>query len=502
MERDKVFFVKQYLKTLTDEEWCELLGEKVLPGAKNVKRRRASETRNLVDYTTTKWGQLLKDPTLSDPSSPKAKIFRRRFRMPYNLFLYVVARCKEKAIFSNFKSTRGQIPDEIKLMACLRILGRDNCFDDISEFSDMGESTALHVFKKFVYSFSINFEKEFITIPEGEDLKKVMDIYSKLGLPGCIGSIDATHLKWAMCPKSLSNICNGKEAFPTIAYQAVVDHSRKILHITQGMYGSTNDITITKYDEFCRDVKRGKVFKDVEFSITDENEGVHKCKGVYFICDGGYPKDSYLINPFGARSDMAEVYWSEWLESVRKDVECTFGVLKARFRILRNGMRFHKKIIVDAVMITCCILHNMLLHCDGLDMSQWDNDEDWENIDPNAGEEEDIEDISNTAVEVTDISSHTENNPATLFATLGTLIPDNNSAIITPAEVIQRDMSNHRMKRRRLVRHFATQYKNGKLEWPKGFKQKQKTIMPLKPNVYKAMIRARSELEAGRQKQK
>ena len=305
-----------------------------------------------------------------------------------------------------------------------------------------------------------------------------------------------------MCPKSLSNICNGKEAFPTIAYQAVVDHSRQILHITQGMYGSTNDITITKYDEFRRDVKRGKVFKDVEFSITDENEGAHKCKRVYFICDGGYPKDSYLINPFGARSDMAEVYWSEWLESVRKDVECTFGVLKARFRILRNGMRFHKKIIVDAVMITCCILHNMLLHCDGLDMSQWDNDEDWENIDPNAGEEEDIEDISNTAVEVTDTSSHTENNPATLFATLGTLIPDNNSAITTPAEVIQRDMSNHRMKRRRLVRHFATQYKNGKLEWPKGFKQKQKTIMPLKPNVHKAMIRARSELEAGIQKQK
>ena len=119
-----------------------------------------------------------------------------------------------------------------------------------------------------------NFEKEFITIPEGEALKKVMDIYSKIELPGCVGSIDATHLKWAKCPKSLSNFCNGKEAFPTIAYQAVVDHSRKMLHITQGMYGSTNDITITKYDEFCRDVRCGKGFKDVEFSITDENESV------------------------------------------------------------------------------------------------------------------------------------------------------------------------------------------------------------------------------------
>jgi hypothetical protein len=58
-------------------------------------------------------------------------------------------------------------------------------------------------------------------------------------------------------------------------------------------------------------------------------------------------------------------------------------------------------------------------------------------------------------------------------------------------------MSNHRMKRRRLVRHFASQYTNWKLEWPKGFKQKQKTIMRLKPNMHKAMIRARSNLEVG-----
>jgi Plant transposon protein len=214
-----------------------------------------------------------------------------------------------------------------------------------------------------------------------------------------------------------SNICN--VTFATIAYQAVVDHSRKILHITQGVYGSTNDITITKYDEFFRDVKCGKVLKMSSFQLQMKMKVLHKCKGVYFVCDGGYPKDSYLINPFGG-SDMAEVYWSEWLESIRKDVECTFGVLKARFRILHNSMRFHKKIVVVAVMITCCILHNMLLHCDGLYMSQWNNDEDWGNVHPNACEEKDIETLA------TQLSKflHTENTPATLFAALGTLIPE------------------------------------------------------------------------------
>ncbi len=31
-----------------------------------------------------------------------------------------------------------------------------------------------------------------------------------------------------------------------------------------------------------------------------------------------------------------EVMVAEWLESMRKDIECTFGILKQRFRILKN----------------------------------------------------------------------------------------------------------------------------------------------------------------------
>ena len=65
------------------------------------------------------------------------------------------------------------------------------------------------------------------------------------------------------------------------------------------MYGLLNDVTITRYNKFCKDVKNGKIFTDVEFSVTDENETAPECKVVYFMCDGGYPKDSYLINPFG-----------------------------------------------------------------------------------------------------------------------------------------------------------------------------------------------------------
>lgn len=57
---------------------------------------------------------------------------------------------------------------------------------------------------------------------------------------------------------------------------------------------------------------------------------------------------------------------SKWLECVRKDVECFFGRLKGRFRILKLPILFREKKHVDNVFFTACILHNMLHSMDGL----------------------------------------------------------------------------------------------------------------------------------------
>lgn len=54
---------------------------------------------------------------------------------------------------------------------------------------------------------------------------------------------------------------------------------------------------------------------------------------------------------------------------MRKDVECTFGILKGRFRILKTGIRLQSFQAVDDIWFTCCALHN-LFEVDGLH-KQW-----------------------------------------------------------------------------------------------------------------------------------
>ena len=64
---------------------------------------------------------------------------------------------------------------------------------------------------------------------------------------------------------------------------------------------------------------------------------------------------------------------------MRKDVECTFGIMKGRFRILKTGIRLHGTIPTDRIWLTCCALHNLLLDADGL-AREWENGvpSDWE----------------------------------------------------------------------------------------------------------------------------
>ena len=47
-------------------------------------------------------------------------------------------------------------------------------------------------------------------------------------------------------------------------------------------------------------------------------------------------------------------------------MECTFGILKGRWRILKTGIRLQAKQSIDDVFYTCCVLHNMLMEYDNI----------------------------------------------------------------------------------------------------------------------------------------
>lgn len=153
------------------------------------------------------WGLLIRSEGIKTPGSYEDKLFRKRFRLPYGLFVKFVKEASELNIFEEERS--GKIAIEFKIMIGLRILGRDNCADDISEYLNIGDSTINTIFKQFVKGCVKYLYKKYVYIPEGEELDQIALVYEKLGLPGCIGSMDCTHVLWHRCPKIIRNVCTG-----------------------------------------------------------------------------------------------------------------------------------------------------------------------------------------------------------------------------------------------------------------------------------------------------
>jgi hypothetical protein len=146
-----------------------------------------------------------------------------------------------------------------------------------------------------------------------------------------------------------------------------VNHKRKILHSTTGHPGRWNDKTLVRFDHFMDDLRNGAFDETMKFELqTSSGETINMC-GAYVIVDNGYLSWSTTVPPMKNSSYRSEIRFSQWLESLRKDVECTFGILKGRWRILKSGIRLHNTAAADNIWLTCCALHNMLLEVDGLD---------------------------------------------------------------------------------------------------------------------------------------
>ncbi|XP_074323824.1 uncharacterized protein LOC141660732 [Apium graveolens] len=62
----------------------------------------------------------------------------------------------------------------------------------------------------------------------------------------------------------------------------------------------------------------------------------------------------------GNKGDFQKEF-SKKQEAYRKDVERCFGILQSRWAILRHDAQMHKRSTLRSIMMTCIILHNMIV---------------------------------------------------------------------------------------------------------------------------------------------
>ena len=154
------------------------------------------------------------------------------------------------------------------------------------------------------------------------------------GFPGVVGSSDATHhdvLESVQCKHRQSHL-GFKMTHTSRTYNITVNHRRRILSTTRGHPARWNDKTLCLFDPFMSKLHSGEILDDNVFELYayDANGDVikEKYRCCWLLVDNGYHSRPTTIPPIKWTTNRIEIRFSAWLESLRKDVKSSFGILK------------------------------------------------------------------------------------------------------------------------------------------------------------------------------
>lgn len=336
------------------------------PKEKRKRKRRVWESVN--DSSLAKE---LDHPHVADEATLEGKAFVTRTRVPYAAFLELVQLFRHHQWYDEERrDALGRRCHRLDLLICasLRYLAYNTSFDLSAHMAGMGRATFASFFNDIFVPSIAGHNRYFIRMPETKAELDVVHLpYAAEGFPGCLGSIDAVHVDWICCPAVERTNHTGKEKRPTRVYQCVASHSKKFLSVSRGFPGSQNDLFTSRRDKGIAAVNilpyiEGTPHSDYLHSFTytlHTEEGKETRKGGYLLCDGGYHPWPCLVTAYKVPVTDDEQLWSRRQEGMRKDVECMFGILKKKFRILQAGVRNQTERNIDDIFLTCCCLYNL-----------------------------------------------------------------------------------------------------------------------------------------------
>ncbi|CAH9124355.1 unnamed protein product [Cuscuta epithymum] len=227
--------------------------------------------------------------------------------------------------------------------------------DSLDQLCRLGESTTLSCLKKFCKAIIVTYGSWYLRTPNPNDLHCLLEKATKRGFPGMIGSIDCMHREWRNCPTAWAGQFTGHKHKLTIVLEAVASYDTWIWHAFFGTTGSNNDLNVLACSPVFDVVVNGCA---PQVSYMVNNNIYDQC---YYLADGIYPTCATFVKTISNPDTPKKQLFAAKQEAYRKDVERAFGILQTRWAIVRGPGRMYKTQTLRDIMLTCIILHNMIV---------------------------------------------------------------------------------------------------------------------------------------------
>lgn len=205
-------------------------------------------------------------------------------------------------------------------------------------------------------------QPEYMSIPTKECWSKVANRYWELwNLPNCVGSLDGKHIRIKAPPKSGSAFYNYKGFF-SVVLLAVADADGVFLSVDVGEYGRNSDGRVLKESAFGKALFTGNLQLPEPIPLPGEST----LFPFYFAADEAFPLTNNVMKPYARRQLTNEKrIFNYRLSRGRRSVECAFGMLTSKFRLLETPICCDIDKI-DDIILAVCVLHNFIRKHDGI----------------------------------------------------------------------------------------------------------------------------------------
>ena len=313
--------------------------------------------------------------------------FRKQLRMHRDSFDALLRVLQHRLLRQN-TILRNCISPEKVLASGLYRLAHGNSYESIGLALNIGRSTVLECVQDVVEAL-VDLKDEYIKFPVTHaETQAAIDTFArKSDLPNVVGAIDGTHIH-IKAPKDSAVDYFSRYQQHDFIIQAIADGMGLFLDFAAGYPGCMHDARVLRNSNIFDRAERGEVLHHPIIRIGNSDIGP------YLVGDSAYPIAPWLQKPFPEATRVAdEVRFNKQLSNARVVIECAFGSLKCRWRILAkrfdSGLRFSIKCAT-----ACAVLHNFCLKL-GDNWDNGDNDEDDHGNDCNdvIGDGEDLRDF-------------------------------------------------------------------------------------------------------------
>ncbi len=183
------------------------------------------------------------------------------------------------------------------------------------------------------------------------------DFESKHHHPHCVGAIDGKHIT-LIAPNNAGSMFYNYKGTHSIVLMAVADANLRFSYIDVGAYGRSSDGGIFSSCSFGEALVNGELGFPADEKVPNVLDGPEL--PYVFVADEAFPLDKHIMRPFPGRGMTHKQRVFNYRQSrARRVVECSFGILAARWRVFHTKIAIHPKRAIKVVK-AACVLHNFL----------------------------------------------------------------------------------------------------------------------------------------------